>query len=66
MKLELIPRWHWSDDGQTREMEPVLFVLLAAIARGLSLRVAAGEAGVSYRHAWGLWAIGGAALGCRS
>lgn len=54
MKLELIPLWRWSDGNYALTLEPVLFRLLAAIAQGGSLRAAADEVGVSYRHAWGL------------
>jgi putative molybdopterin biosynthesis protein len=37
-----------------REVDPVLFRLLAAVEGGASLRSAAREAGISYRHGWGL------------
>ncbi len=54
MKLELLPRWRWSDADRVVELEPRLLALLAAIGRGASLRTAAAEVGVSYRHAWGM------------
>jgi len=54
MKLELLPRWRWSDADRVVELEPHLLALLAAIGRGASLRTAAAEVGVSYRHAWGM------------
>ncbi len=63
MKLELSPRWRWSGKGQSAELEPLLLTLLAAIGRGASLRAAAAEVGVSYRHAWGLLGRWGARFG---
>lgn len=57
MKLGVSLRWRWSGQGQSTELEPLLLTLLAAIGRGASLRAAAAEAGVSYRHAWGLLGI---------
>ncbi len=59
MRLELLPRWRWCDADRVVELEPLLLALLAAIGRGASLRAAAAEVGVSYRHAWGM-------LGCWS
>lgn len=54
MKFDLQLRYRWSHDDRVSEMEPILFALLAAIGRGDNLRTAASDAGISYRHAWGL------------
>lgn len=54
----------WAIGGQEpRPVEDQLFHLLAAIERGGSLRSAAREVAVSYRHAWGLLARWEAGLG---
>jgi len=40
--------------GQLEGVEPALFQLLQSIAERGSLRLAAKQRGLSYRHAWGL------------
>lgn len=53
MRIKLEIRWKEQDAG-AREIEPVFFALLKAIRKRGALRPAAEEAGISYRHAWGL------------
>lgn len=53
MKVEMGIRWQVGPD-RLEVLEPTVFRLLEAVERGRSLRAAAGEVGVSYRHAWGL------------
>ena len=52
MEVKLSLRWQLGRQ-QSEALEPLVFDLLTRIERGLSLRRAALEAGVSYRHAWG-------------
>lgn len=52
MEVKLSLRWQLGRQ-QSHELEPLAFDLLTSVERGLSLRRAALEAGVSYRHAWG-------------
>jgi molybdate transport repressor ModE-like protein len=59
MKAAAHIRWHL--DGV--DIEPRLVRLLEAVARHGKLREAAAEAGVSYRHAWGLLEAAAARLG---
>lgn len=46
--------WQIVLDDDRFTIDPVLFILLDGIRRGGYLRYAAQEAGVSYRHAWGM------------
>lgn len=53
MKIDLEIRWRTTDrEGQ--EFDPNLFVLLKSIRTEGSLKWAAANTGISYRHAWGL------------
>lgn len=53
MHVGMEMRWLIGQE-QLREVDPVLFRLLAAVEGGASLRSAALDAGISYRHGWGL------------
>src|ERR1044071_7910175 len=55
-------RW-LSGDGLTPRHGQALLRLLEALSRAASLREAAHAAGQSYRHAWGLLAVGARVLG---
>jgi len=46
--------WHIAFGNERCTVDQVLFVLLDGIRRSGQLRYAAQEAGVSYRHAWGM------------
>jgi putative molybdopterin biosynthesis protein len=68
MRLHTTPeielQTHWlSGQGLTPRHGAALLGLLGALARAASLREAAREAGLSYRHAWGLLGAGARALG---
>ena len=52
MEVKLSLRWQLGRQGSV-DVAPLVFDLLTGVERGLSLRRAAREAGVSYRHAWG-------------
>ncbi|MCB1749873.1 MAG: helix-turn-helix transcriptional regulator [Gammaproteobacteria bacterium] len=54
IKLGLAVRWQVEIDGETIVIEPLVFKLLSGIRHGGHLNYAAREAGVSYRHAWGV------------
>jgi len=54
MKMKLLPLWRCDQEDCAITLEPNVLTLLTAIGRGLSLQTAAQEAGISYRHAWGL------------
>ena len=53
MKIQLAIRWCYKEHND-EEIDPKLFTLLRLIREQGSLRSAAGSAGLSYRHAWGL------------
>ena len=53
MEIRFELRWALGQ-GQAEGVEPALFQLLQSIAERGSLRLAAKERGLSYRHAWGL------------
>lgn len=53
MKIQLAIRWCYKGNND-EEIDPELFTLLKLIREQGSLRSAAGSAGLSYRHAWGL------------
>ncbi|MGH8509041.1 MAG: substrate-binding domain-containing protein [Gammaproteobacteria bacterium] len=53
MEIRFELRWALGQ-GQAEAVEPALFQLLQSIAERGSLRLAAKERGLSYRHAWGL------------
>ncbi|HKK15222.1 MAG TPA: substrate-binding domain-containing protein [Gammaproteobacteria bacterium] len=53
MAFEFDIRWKFRDQG-LEEIDPRIFDLLAAIRDKGSLRKAAEDTGLSYRHAWGL------------
>ncbi|MGE0483356.1 MAG: substrate-binding domain-containing protein [Gammaproteobacteria bacterium] len=54
IKLGLVLRWQVEIEGEPVLIEPLVFTLLGGIRHGGHLNYAAREAGVSYRHAWGL------------
>jgi putative molybdopterin biosynthesis protein len=54
IKLGLALRWQVDIEGEPVVIEPLVFTLLGGIRHGGHLNYAAREAGVSYRHAWGL------------
>src|SRR5205814_6319294 len=60
--VDLDARW-LSGDGLTSRHGQALLRLLEALSRSASLREAAQSAGQSYRHAWGLLAVGARVLG---
>src|SRR5678815_3093745 len=61
-EVDLDARW-LSGDGLTPRHGQALLRLLEALSRAASLRQAAHAAGQSYRHAWGLLAVGARVLG---
>lgn len=54
MELEFELNWRVRDGDAAAAIEPVVFELLRGIRQGGHLNFAAREAGISYRHAWGL------------
>lgn len=54
MRVRLELAWRIDLGGVEHEIEPLVFALLDGVERGGNLNYAAGAAGVSYRHAWGL------------
>lgn len=60
--ITLNARW-LAGEGLSPRHGAELLRLLAALNRAASLREAAGSAGLSYRHAWGLLGTGARALG---
>jgi putative molybdopterin biosynthesis protein len=61
-EVDFDARW-LSGDGLTSRHGQALLRLLEALSRSASLREAAHAAGQSYRHAWGLLALGARVLG---
>ena len=61
-EVDFDTRW-LSGDGLTPRHGQALLRLLDALSRSASLREAAHAAGQSYRHAWGLLAVGARVLG---
>ena len=53
MSFKFEIRWNYSGKN-AGEIDPVFFLLLKSIRQKGSLRSAAEETGISYRHAWGL------------
>jgi len=62
LEFELETRW-LAGDGLPPQHGRDLLRLLAALGRAASLREAAQDAGLSYRHGWGLLGAGARALG---
>jgi putative molybdopterin biosynthesis protein len=62
MNVDIEIRWRIGLQ-EAREVDPALFRLLSDIEQGCSLREAATNAGMSYRHAWGLMQSWQQALG---
>lgn len=54
IELTLDLRWQLLCGDTVEALDPLLFTLLAGIREGGHLNFAAKQAGVSYRHAWGL------------
>ncbi len=54
MNIHLSLRWFYNTPGQSGEMSEELFALLKAIDESGSLRAAARQCQLSYRHCWGL------------
>ncbi len=65
MEIDLALRWRTTLDGETVEVDELLFSLLRGIEAGGQLNLAAKDEGVSYRHAWGLVRAWEARLGQR-
>jgi putative molybdopterin biosynthesis protein len=62
--FDVSPSARWlAGEGLSARHGEELLRLLSVLSRAASLREAAGAAGVSYRHAWGLLAAGARALG---
>ncbi len=65
MEIDLALRWRTILDGETIEVDELLFLLLRGVEAEGQLNLAANAEGVSYRHAWGLVRAWEARLGER-
>ncbi len=54
IKVSLALRWSLGSEDGEHNLDPLVFALLRGVRQGGHLNFAAREAGVSYRHAWGL------------
>lgn len=52
--VDIRPAWHFTVNGESRSLDPLLVALLEALHGEGKLTHAAKQAGVSYRHAWNL------------
>jgi len=53
MRIQIEPAWRFRN-AEGREIDPLLFRLLAAVQRSGKLTEAARDVGFSYRHCWNL------------